>query len=183
MVPYATSSLTCRYLTRPVEASAHCIRRAGCGKAAVEPCQPALHPPPPIRYDASLCTTTRCSAQMPVPDRIHWLFSDPVGPGVCTILQTDFGELPSVLKNSLGARFRPRSSTKHTGFGAFCALFLLVISSTPTLSTSCTLPRTPVNKGKKKCRGVAARPYGLLGGTSSPQMDGGGPFRPRSATP
>src|SRR3712207_7851417 len=60
--------------------------------AAVEPCQLALHPPPPIRYNASLCTTTRCSAQLPVPDRIYWLFSDPVGPGVCRMLQTDFRE-------------------------------------------------------------------------------------------
>src|SRR5918998_5454763 len=45
MVPCPTSSLTCRYLTRPLDASAHCICRAGCGKAAVEPCQLALHPP------------------------------------------------------------------------------------------------------------------------------------------
>src|SRR5918992_5447998 len=93
MVPCPTSSLTCRSLTRPLEASAHCIRRAGCGKAAVEPCQLALHPPP-IRYNASLCTTTRCSAQLPVPDRIYWLVSDPVGPGVCRILRTDFREFP-----------------------------------------------------------------------------------------
>ena len=92
MVPSTTSSLTCSYLTRPVEASAHCIYRAGCRKAAVEPCQLALHPPPPIRYNASLCTITRCSAQLPVPDRIYWLFPDPVEPGVCTILQTDFRE-------------------------------------------------------------------------------------------
>src|SRR5215207_13791 len=62
--------------------------------SAVAPCQLALHPPPPIRYNASLRTTTRCSAQLPVPDRIYGLFSDPVGPGVCTILQTDFGEFP-----------------------------------------------------------------------------------------
>src|SRR5918993_6099142 len=81
MVPSTTSSLTCRYLTRPVEASAHCFCQAGCGKAEVEPCELALHPPPPIRYNASLCTTTRCSAQVPVPDRIYWLFSDSVGPG------------------------------------------------------------------------------------------------------
>src|SRR5215211_2579573 len=92
MVPSTTSSLTCRYLTRPVESSAHCISRAGCGKAAVELCQLALHLPLPIRYNASLCTTTRCSAQLPVPDRIYWLFSDPVGPRVCRMLQTNFGE-------------------------------------------------------------------------------------------
>src|SRR5215218_5652433 len=81
MVPCPTSSLTCSYLTRPVEASAHCKCRAGCRQAAVELCQLALHPPPPIRYNASLCTTTRCSAQLPVLDQIYWLFSDPVGPG------------------------------------------------------------------------------------------------------
>src|SRR5687767_7871729 len=92
MVPSTTSSLTRRYLTRPVEASAHCICRAGCRKAAVEPCQLVLHPPPAILYNAYSCTTTRCSAQLPLPDRIYWLFSDPVVPGVCTILQTDFGE-------------------------------------------------------------------------------------------
>src|SRR5215203_1464005 len=94
MVPCPTSSLTCRYLTRPLEASAHCICRAGCHKAAVEPCQLALHPPPPIRHNASSCTTTRCSAQLPVPDRIYWLFSDPVGPGVYRMLQTNSGEFP-----------------------------------------------------------------------------------------
>src|SRR5215203_1503537 len=92
MVPCPTSSLTRRYLTRPVEASAHCICRAGCRKAAVEPCQLALHPPPPIRYNASLCTTTRWSAQLPEPDRIYWLVFDSVGPGVCRMLQTNFGE-------------------------------------------------------------------------------------------
>src|SRR5215211_3915245 len=94
MVPCPTFSLVCRYLTRPVEASAHCICRVRCQKAAVEPCQLALHSPPPIRYNASLCTTTRCSAQLPMPDRIYWLFSDPVGPGVCTMLQTDFRAFP-----------------------------------------------------------------------------------------
>src|SRR5829696_10152825 len=66
--------------------------RAGCRKAAVEPCQLALHPPPPIRYNASLCTTTRWSAQLPEPDRIYWLVFDSVGPGVCRMLQTNFGE-------------------------------------------------------------------------------------------
>src|SRR5215213_2763106 len=94
MVPSTTSSLTCRYLTRPVEASAHCICRVRCHKAAVEPCQLALHTPPAIRYNASLCTTTRCSAQLPVPNRTYWLFSDPVGPEVCRLLQTDFREFP-----------------------------------------------------------------------------------------
>jgi hypothetical protein len=58
--------------------------------AAVESCQLAFHQPPPIRYDASLCTTTRCSAQLPVPDRIYWLVSDSVGPGVCTMLYAGF---------------------------------------------------------------------------------------------
>ena len=90
MVPCPTSSLPCRYLTRPVEACAHCIWRAGCGKAAVEPFQLALHPPPPIRYNASLCTT-RCRAQLPVPDQIYWLGSDPVVLWVCRMLQTNFG--------------------------------------------------------------------------------------------
>jgi hypothetical protein len=60
--------------------------------AAVESCQLALHPLLPIRYNASLCTTTRCSAQLPVPERIYWLFSDPVGPGVCTMLYAGFRE-------------------------------------------------------------------------------------------
>src|SRR5215217_2946228 len=92
MVPSTPSSLICSYLTRPLEASAHCVCRAGCGKAAVESCQLALHPPPPIRYNASSCTTTRCSAQLPVPDRIYWLFSEPVVPGVRRMLQSEFGE-------------------------------------------------------------------------------------------
>ena len=40
-----------------------------------------------------------------------------------------------LLKNPLGGRFRSRSGTKHTGFGAFRARFVVVISSTPTFST------------------------------------------------
>jgi hypothetical protein len=73
-------------------------------EAAVEPRQLALHLPPLNRYNASLCTTTRCSAQLPVPDRIYWLFSDLVEPGVCRMLQTNFGEFLS-----------ENSSSKHFG--------------------------------------------------------------------
>jgi hypothetical protein len=94
IVPSTTSSLTRRYLTHLVEASAHCSCRAGCRKAAGEPCQLAFNPPPPIGYNASLCTTTRASAQLPVLDRFYWLASDPVGPGVCRMLQTYFAESP-----------------------------------------------------------------------------------------
>src|SRR5918994_2817031 len=66
---------TCRYLTRPVDASVHCICRAGCGKAAVEPCQLAFHPPPPIRYNASLCTTIAEAAGESTPDGMQRLLS------------------------------------------------------------------------------------------------------------
>jgi hypothetical protein len=48
--------------------------------------------PRTICCDESLCTTTRCSAQLPLPDRIYWLFSDPVGPGLCRILHPTFAE-------------------------------------------------------------------------------------------
>jgi hypothetical protein len=41
-----------------------------------------------------------------------------------------------LLKNTLGTRFRPRSGTKHAGFGAFEARFVVAISSTPTFSTA-----------------------------------------------
>ena len=75
MVPCPTSSLTCRYLTRPLEASAHCIRRAGCGKAAVESCQLAHHPPPPIHYNPSLCTTIAEAAGESTPDGMQRLLS------------------------------------------------------------------------------------------------------------
>src|SRR5215203_2149146 len=61
MVPCPTSSLTRRYLTHLVEASAHCICRAGCGKAAVEPCQLALHLPLSIHYNAPLCSASTYS--------------------------------------------------------------------------------------------------------------------------
>jgi hypothetical protein len=56
---------------------------------AVELRELDIHRPRTIRCDESLCTTTRCSAQLAVPDRIYWLFSDPVGPGVCRMLQTN----------------------------------------------------------------------------------------------
>src|SRR5215207_9730210 len=61
MVLSTTSSLTCRYLTRPVEAYAHCLGRAGCRKAAVEPCQLALHLPLPLRSNVSLCSASTYS--------------------------------------------------------------------------------------------------------------------------
>jgi hypothetical protein len=59
---------------------------------AVELRQLDIHLPRTIRCNESLCTTTRCSVQLPLPDRIYWLFSDPVGPGVCRILQANFAE-------------------------------------------------------------------------------------------
>ena len=39
--------------------------------------------------------------------------------GLCTILHTNFREFPSLLKNSLYARFDPRSGPKHTLFGPY----------------------------------------------------------------
>jgi hypothetical protein len=51
-----------------------------------------------------------------------------------------------LLNNSLGARFHPGPGTKYAGFGTFRARFVLAISSMPTFSTSCNLPRTGVNK-------------------------------------
>ena len=43
-----------------------------------------------------------------------------------------FAEHPSLLKNSLGVRFHPISGTKHIGFGAFRARFVVDIGSMPT---------------------------------------------------
>jgi hypothetical protein len=74
------------------KAPQHARCRVGCPEIAVELRELDIDLPRTIRCNESLCTTTRCSAQLPVPDRIYWLFSDPVGPGVCTILQTDVGE-------------------------------------------------------------------------------------------
>jgi hypothetical protein len=42
-----------------------------------------------------------------------------VGPGLCRILDMDFRELISLLKNSLGARVQPTLGTKYAGFEAF----------------------------------------------------------------
>ena len=56
-----------------------------------------------------------------------------------------FAEFISLLKNSVGTRFRPGSATKHTAFGAFRARFWVAISSKPTFSTGSDLPRTQVN--------------------------------------
>jgi hypothetical protein len=53
----------------------------------------------------------------------------------------------SLLKNSLGTRFRPRSGTKHAGFGAFQARFVVAISSTPTFSTASLLLGNPHSPG------------------------------------
>ena len=61
--------------------SQHARGRAGCREIAVELRELDIHWPRTIRRNESLCTTTRCSAQLPLPDRIYWLFSDPVGPG------------------------------------------------------------------------------------------------------
>jgi hypothetical protein len=61
---------------------------------AVELRELGINWPRTIRCNESLCTTTRCSAQLPVLDRIYWLFLDPVGPRVCRMLQTNFGESP-----------------------------------------------------------------------------------------
>ena len=47
------------------------------------------------------------------------------------------------MKNSSRARFRPRSSTKHTGFGAFQVRSLVAISSTPAFSTGWDVLRSP----------------------------------------
>ena len=74
----------------------------------------------------------------------------------CKILQASFREHFSVLKNSLGACFHPRSGTKYTGFGTFRAQFLVVISSMPTFSTGWLLPRRTVNKVMWMGRGLAS---------------------------
>jgi hypothetical protein len=74
--------------------SLHTLDIAQGGEAAVELRQLDIHRPRTIRCNESLCTTTRCSAQLPVPDRIYWLVSDPVEPGVCRMLQSDFREYP-----------------------------------------------------------------------------------------
>src|SRR5919112_5797321 len=79
MVPCPTSSLTCRYLTRLVEASAHCICRAGCGKAAVESFQLALHLPLPIRYNASLCSASTYSVDFNASGRRKSRNRNPIG--------------------------------------------------------------------------------------------------------
>jgi len=47
----------------------------------------------------------------------------PLADGLCRTLQTDFGEHPSLLKNSLYTRFGPRSSPKHTVCGAIWSLW------------------------------------------------------------
>jgi hypothetical protein len=39
------------------------------------------------------------------------------------------------LKNPIGAHFRPEWGTKHAGFGAFQARFLVILRSTSTFST------------------------------------------------
>src|SRR5215213_3127456 len=72
----------------------HARCRAGCRETAVELRELGINLPRTIRCNESLCPTTRCSAQLPLPDRIYWLFSDPVVPGVRTILQMNFAELP-----------------------------------------------------------------------------------------
>src|SRR5215207_9339916 len=79
MVPSTTSSLTRRYLTYLVEASAHCFCRAGCHKAAVEPCQLALHLPLPIRYNASLCSPSTYSVDFNASGRMKSRSLGPIG--------------------------------------------------------------------------------------------------------
>jgi hypothetical protein len=68
-------------------------------------------------------------------------------------------KLASVLKTSLGTRFRPGSAAKHTGFGAFRARSFVVIGSTPTLSTGNPLPGTSVDSFRLMCR---APPGGIM---------------------
>jgi hypothetical protein len=62
---------------------------------------------------------------------------------VATILS--FREDIRLLKNSLGTRFHHRSGTKHAGFGAFQARFVVAISSKPTFSTASHLVGNLVN--------------------------------------
>jgi hypothetical protein len=80
-------------------------------------------------------------APLYAPNTRSELYSNPVSDSFMVKL----AECTSVLKNSLGTRFRPGSATKHTGFGAFRARSLVDISSTPTFSTGSHLPRTQVN--------------------------------------
>jgi hypothetical protein len=63
--------------------------------------------------------------------------SDPIGPGICSILQYKFGEFSSLLKNSLGARIGPGVGTEYADLGAFRSRFVVAISSMSTFSTGC----------------------------------------------
>jgi hypothetical protein len=48
----------------------------------------------------------------------------------------NFREHLRLLKNSLYARFDPRSGTKQAAFGTFGDLFVVAFSSMPTFSTA-----------------------------------------------
>jgi hypothetical protein len=76
--------------------------------------------------------------------------------------QTNFGEHLRLLKNSLGGRFRPRSGTKHAAFGVFQARFVVVIGSTPTFSTGCSLPGSPVNRLPSEAEAHMGRAEGTI---------------------
>jgi len=56
--------------------------------------------------------------------------------------QAKFVEHPSLLKNSLCARFHPRLDTKYDDFGAFRARFAIATSPMPTFSTGWGLLRS-----------------------------------------
>ena len=62
----------------------------------------------------------------------------------------------ALLKNTPNACFHCRSGTKYAVFGGFRTQFVLATSSTPTFSTGCFLPRTPLNKDKEKGRSCSA---------------------------
>jgi hypothetical protein len=73
-----------------------------------------------------------------------------------------------VLKNSLGARFRPNARTKRADFGALGARFGIAISSIPTFSTRCGLLGS---RATDQCTGALTAAAGAtiraLTGTSS----------------
>jgi hypothetical protein len=74
----------------------------GCAGKSIGLAFLVTHPRPSIR-ELTMGDTPRC----------------PIGPDLCSNVDTDFGEYPSVLKNSLDARFRPRSGTKTPVLGRF----------------------------------------------------------------
>jgi hypothetical protein len=70
-------------------------------------------------------------------------------PPTAILQDTHSVEGDSLLKNSLYARFYPRSTVKHAVFGTSRACFVAAIGSMPTFSTRCPLLGSRVNKGRR----------------------------------